>query len=126
MYSQNTPGTASGQLNPTTVLAPACPSCNRFCKPGATWKGANYCRGLILLGFIKDQPGLTGWKLSQASGMPYPDTTRGLAKLKEYGVVSTESEDRIEGGFRYRYWPSGDDDAHERYMETLRRVEALQ
>ena len=105
---------------------PTCPSCRRVCEPGATWKGANYCRGLVLLGFIKDTPGATGWELSQASGVPYTDTTRGLAKVKEYGVVNTESEDRIEGGFRYHYWPSDDDAAHERFLGALRRVEALQ
>ena len=105
---------------------PVCPSCGSTCAPGATWKGANYCRGLVLLRFIDETPGLSGWELSQASGIPHADTTRGLAKLKEYGVVATESEDRIEGGFRYRYYPSDDTVAHERFLTTLQRVEALQ
>ena len=108
------------------IKHPACPSCQRVFKPGATWAGSNFCRGLLLLTFIQNKPGLSAWELSQASGVPYTDTTRGLAKLKEYGVVSTESEDRIEGGFRYRYCPSDDTIAHERFLETLRRVEALQ
>ena len=120
----NIPSIQQHQRTGPTI--PACPGCGRVCTPGSTWKGANYCRGLILLSFIKATPGLTGWELSQASGVPYTDTTRGLAKLKEYGVVSTESEDRIEGGVRYRYWPGGDDNAHDRFLETLQRVEALQ
>ena len=41
-------------------------------------------------------------------------------------VVSTESEERIQGGVRYRYWPSSDTAAHDRFLETLRRVESLQ
>ena len=110
---------------PRQSTKPSCPSCGRVCASGATWKGANYCRGLILFRFIKDAPGLTGWELSQASGMNYTDATRGLAKLREFDVVSTESEDRIQGGVRYRYWPSGDDDAQEHFLEILRRVEAL-
>ena len=108
------------------LTRPTCPSCGRVCTPGSTWKGANYCRGLILLTFIRDKPGLTTWELSQASGNPYTDSSRGLAKLREFSVVSNESEERIQGGVRYRYWPSDDDDAHERFLATLRRVESLQ
>ena len=114
----------TSSIQPRHRTRPTCPSCGRVCEPGATWKGANYCRGLILLGLIKDTPGLTGWELSQASGLPYPDATRGLTKLREYSVVSTESEERIQGGVRYRYWPSGDTTAHELFLETLRRVES--
>jgi hypothetical protein len=110
----------------TTQKNPACPSCGRTCELGTTWRGANYCRGLILLQFIEDNPGLSGAELSEASGIPYTDATRGLAKLREYGVVSTESEERSEGGFRYRYWPAGDTAAFARFMSTLQRVEALQ
>ena len=46
--------------------------------------------------------------------------------LREYSVVSTESEERFQGGVRYRYRHSGDTAAHERFLETLRRVEVLQ
>lgn len=104
---------------------PHCPSCKRTCKPGATWAGANYCRGIILLDFIQDNPGLSAWELSQASGVPYTDATRGLNKLREYGVVNTVSEDKGDGKFRYRYWCSGDPDARQRFMNALQRAEGL-
>ena len=99
-------------------IAPSCPSCGRVCKPGETWPGANYCRGLILLGFIEDAPGLTAWELSQASGVPYTDATRGLAKLREFDAVSTEAEERPQGGYRYRYWLSGDVVARQRFADA--------
>jgi hypothetical protein len=104
---------------------PHCPSCGRVCEPGTTWKGSNYCRGLVLLRFIEDQPGLSGWELAQISGVPYTDATRGLAKLREHGVVRTESEERDQGGIRYRYRPDGGAPARARFMEALRRAEAL-
>jgi hypothetical protein len=105
---------------------PACPSCGRACEPGATWKGANYCRGLILLRFIEDKPGLSAWELSQISSVPYTDATRGLAKLRDYQAVDTVMEERSGGdGFRYRYWPTDNPDAHQRFLEALRRVEGL-
>ena len=68
------------------------------------WRGANYCRGLVLLRCIEDQPGLSAWELSQQSGIPYTDITRGLAKLREYGLVRTIAEERVQGGHRLRYW----------------------
>jgi hypothetical protein len=108
-----------------TLTKTICPSCGRLCEPAATWKGANYCRGLILLRFIEDQPGLSGWELSQTSGIPYTGATRLFAKLREYGVVTTEAEEREAGGFRYRYWPAGGAVARQRFVEALRRVEAL-
>lgn len=104
---------------------PVCPSCGRVCAPGATWKGANYCRGLILLRFIEDEPGLSGWELAQVSSMPYPETVRGLEKLREWGVVATESEDRDQGGFRYRYWTADYPAVRAHFVEVLRRVESL-
>jgi hypothetical protein len=113
-------------LTAATHPSPACPSCGRTCEPRATWRGANYCRGLILLQFIEHKPGLSGWELSQSSGIPYTDARRGLAKLGEYGVVKTESEERIEGGFRYRYWPAGSPKVRQRFLAALGRVEALQ
>lgn len=74
------------------MSSPFCPSCDRPCKRGATWHGANYCRGLALLRYIEDQPGLSGWELAQLSGIPYSDATRGLAKLREFEVVEVAQE----------------------------------
>jgi hypothetical protein len=111
---------ASNSPNP-----PRCPSCGRICTPGATWAGANYCRGLALLRHIEDKPGLSGWELSQVSGMPYAEATRGLEKLRERGVVATKAEDRAEVGFRYRYWPAGDPTVRAHFVEAVREVEAM-
>jgi hypothetical protein len=71
-------------------------------------------------------PGTSAWELSQASGLAYADAARGLAKLREHGVMSAEREERSEGGFRYRHWLSGDDAAYERFRESLRTVEVQQ
>jgi predicted transcriptional regulator len=57
--------------------------------------------------------------------MPYTDAGRGLAKLREHGVVSTESEQREAGGVRYRYRAGGNPAVRARFMEVLRRAEAL-
>jgi hypothetical protein len=104
---------------------PKCPSCGRTCDPEATWQGVNYCRGLVLLRFIEANPGLSGWELSQISGMAYNDTVRGLAKLSERGVVITQSEDRVQGGVRYRYWSVGRTLERALFVEMVRRVEGL-
>jgi hypothetical protein len=64
-----------------------CPSCRRICEPGITWEGANYCRGLILLRFIKEKPGFSGWELFQASGILYTDTTDPVARAHFVGAV---------------------------------------
>jgi predicted transcriptional regulator len=79
-----------------------------------------------LLNFIEDQPGLTGWELSEKTGIPYTDATKGLAKLREFRAVRTESEERETGGFRYRYRPIDDFQAHAAFVEAVRRVEGLQ
>jgi DNA-binding transcriptional ArsR family regulator len=81
--------------------------------------------GLALLRFIEDEPGLSGWELSQASGMPYPEATRGLEKLRERGVVKTKAEERAEVGFRYRYWPAEDPTVRAHFVEVVRDVESL-
>jgi hypothetical protein len=57
--------------------------------------------------------------------MPYPDATRGLAKLRERGAVTVEREERLEGGFRYRYWPTGGIMARQQFLAAVRSVEAL-
>jgi hypothetical protein len=104
---------------------PRCPSCGRTSEEAATWAGANYCRGLALLRFIEDQPGLSGWELAQVSGMPYPEATRGLEKLRGKGAVAAQAEERADVGFRCRYYPAGDPAARARFVEAVRRVESL-
>ena len=108
----------------TRPTAPACPSCGRICEPGKTWKGANYCRGLALLAFIAQAPGLSAWELSKLSGLPYKDTTRGLEKLREYGAVTTEREE-IEGDrFRYKYF-TGSISARQGFLDAMSHAEPL-
>jgi hypothetical protein len=114
------------QIRGTSNATPtACPSCGRVCEAGATWTGSNYCRGFTLLEFIQDNPGLSGWELAEISGVPYADATRGLAKLREYGAVATEAEEREAGGIRYRYSPAENPLAIERFLSALRRAEGL-
>ena len=67
----------------------------------------------------------SGWELAEISGLPYSATTKGLAKLREHNVVLTETEDRPEGGFRYRYWPSENVAVRQHFVEAVGRVEAL-
>ena len=107
------------------LTRPTCPSCGRIFKPGSSWAGSNYCRGLFLLGFINDNPGLSGWELSEVSGLPYGDATRGLTKLREYDAVATEKED-IEGDrFRYRY-STGSIPGRGSFLSAMSHAEALQ
>ena len=106
------------------LTRPTCPSCGRVFQSGATWQGSNFCRGLLLLAFIKDTPGLTAWELSQASGIPYEDTKKGLDKLRNYDVVTTEKE-AIEGDrFRYRY-STGSISGRQRFLDAMSHAEAL-
>jgi hypothetical protein len=101
----------------TDSCYPTCPSCKRECTPYASWPGANYCRGRVLLPWIARQPGLSAWELAQASGLSYEDTQRALIKLRQGGLVLTASEPRAQGdGFRYRYTLSDDQDAFEGFL----------
>jgi hypothetical protein len=104
---------------------PACPSCGRRFEAGLTWPGANFCRGFTLLPFIEENPGLSGWELSQLAGMDYSDASRGLARLREYSAVATEAEEREAGGIRYRYSSAENPLAIERFLAVLRRAEGL-
>lgn len=106
-----------------TRVYPACPSCGRMFRPALSWKGANYCRGLYLLRFIEDEPGLSAWTLSQRAGLAYEDTTRGLTKLRAHALVTTEEQERGAGGIRYLYYPAHDLEQRLRFMETLRVAE---
>jgi hypothetical protein len=112
-------------MGPAGQPVPHCPSCKKTFEAGTTWTGANYCRGLALAVCIKDKPGLSAWELSKASGIAYGDVHAGLLKLRDFGVVSVESEERATGGERYRYYATGDPAARARFLEALRRVEAL-
>ena len=104
---------------------PTCPSCARIFKPGATWQGSNFCRGLFLLQFVYDAPDLSAWELSQLSGLPYEDAKKGLEKLRDYDAVATVREE-IEGDrFRYRYSTGGTSD-HQRFLDAMSHAEALE
>jgi hypothetical protein len=99
----------------TIETYPVCPQCNRAFAPGQWWQGANYCRGLFLLNEIYVKSGLSAWELSQESGMAYRDVTKGLQKLRDWDIVVTETEEREQGGIRYRYFPVGDDKKNDRF-----------
>ena len=75
--------------------------------------------------FIEDTPGLSGAEMAKVSGVPYTDAVRGLAKLKEFGVVTTESETISEDRIRYRYFPGDDPDAREHFLAAMRNAETI-
>lgn len=85
---------------------PKCRFCGREFRQGEWWSWANMCRASHLLPIIVDNPGLSAWELSQVSGLNYQDTSKGLQKARDGGLVTTEAEDREAGGIRYRYWPA--------------------
>lgn len=104
---------------------PSYPSCARTIEPGASWKGSNHCKAAVLLPVIDSNPGLSTWELSHLCGVLYRDVARGLSKLREHEAVLVEKEDRGDGSYRYRHWPVGDPAVRQRFMEIVRRAEAL-
>jgi hypothetical protein len=96
---KNNEATINFQVHSNGVF-PKCPSCGRVCEPGESWRGSNYCRGAVLLQFIDIHPGLSGWELSEVSGLSYAEGTKGLGKLREYKAVVAEREDRGDGTYR--------------------------
>ena len=87
----------------TTTTYPQCPHCGKTFTPGETWFNANYCRAVFLTNFLKDNPNLTTWELSQRTNILYSDAVKGMAKAREWGLVICSAEDRSNGGIRYRY-----------------------
>ena len=75
--------------------------------------------------YIADTPGLSGAELAKVSGVPYADAVRGLAKLKEFDVVTTASETISEDRIRYRYTTSDDPNARERFVSAMRNAETI-
>jgi hypothetical protein len=71
----------------------------------------NYRRAVEALGWIRAYPGKSAWELSSISGIVYADMSKGLQKGREYGLFRVESEERDQGGIRYRYWASDSADA---------------
>ena len=124
MQSNHIPSKALGQPSLATFPAPACPSCGRVFQSGMSWAGANFCRGLLLLAFIKNTPGLSAWELSQTSEIPYDDAKKGLDKLRDYDAVSTEREELEGDRFRYRY-STGSMCTHQRFLDAMSRAEAM-
>ncbi len=90
------------------VKNPSCPSCEQSLDADGI-QGVNYCRALFLLPFIEAAPGLTGWELSQRSGLSYGATVRGTQRLRDRDAVVAEAEDRDQGGIRFRYFPAAAD-----------------
>jgi hypothetical protein len=89
----------------TTTLKPACSICHRAFARGITWSGSNFCRALFLVDYIADgNEGLSGWELSQGTGIEYQDTVRGMSKARAYRVIEARAEVKEGGGARYRYW----------------------
>ena len=109
-----------------TRTDPKCPSCGEVFEMGVFWQGANFCRGLFLLGVIAETPGLSAWELSDLSGIPMKDAQRGLEKLRSWDVVGYAAEDRGDGEtFRYRFTPLPDhEEQYARFLAQTRRVEA--
>lgn len=100
---------------------PNCPHCSRQFTPGSYWTGANYCRGIYLLNWIHQHPGLSAWELSQLAHIPYTDTTRALLKLRDWGLLVHTVEDRQGGGQRFRYECSNNAEALQNFQAALNR-----
>jgi predicted transcriptional regulator len=101
LHSNNTPSVAATQ--PLTE-ALSCPTCGRVFKTDTTVSRLLEC--------IADFPGLSGWELSQLTGLDYREASRGLRKARAWGAVEWEEEARESGGVRFRYrvaadWESG-------------------
>ena len=87
----------------TQTHFPVCPHCQREFVPGTTWFQANFCRLAFLIPIIEQYPGETAWQLAQRSGLVYADASAALAKGRAYNLFLLESEQRDNGGVRYRY-----------------------
>ena len=70
--------------------------------PGYT--GINYRRAALALSWVRQHPGKTAWELSNISGIVYAELSKGLQKGRENGLFRAVSEERNQGGVRYRYW----------------------
>ena len=105
----------------TTKIYPKCSHCQREFRPGDFWFGANFCRGLYLFETLlrheEDAP--TTWELSQETGMSYADASRAMLKLRSYGLVTYEEEERPGGGERFRYRPITDKKAFQAFAAKL-------
>lgn len=103
-----------------------CPSCGEgLSRKGVSWMGANYCRGLYLLGVIAQRPGLSGSELSQETGVPYQAVVTGLTKIRDFGeLVIAEAEERSQGGVRYRYFPLASGGRLHEYEDAARNAES--
>lgn len=110
----------------TTKIYPSCSHCQREFRPGDFWNGANYCRGLFLFETLlhHDSPATT-WELCQETGMPYADAGRAMLKLREYGLVTFDKEERPGGGERFRYCPVTDKPTYLRFANALERAAKL-
>jgi DNA-binding IclR family transcriptional regulator len=110
--------------SPVVNAAMECPSCRKDLDAAPFWVGANYCRGLYLLEVIASNPGMSGWELSQLTGMPNHNVTSGLTKLREWWVVDARAEERDQGGIRYRYFSLTDAPRRKAFEEAARAAEA--
>ena len=95
---------------------------NRDGSPRAWWladeyKGINYRRAVKAYDIVRANPGKTAWELASLSGIIYADMSKGLQKGREHGLFRFESEDRNQGGVRYRYWAIDDIDANVIFKE---------
>ena len=97
---------------------PVCRHCAKEFAPGATWRGANYCRALYLLPFIRGKPKSSAWELSQLAQLSYSDTTRAMLKLRDFRLVDYTTEEDGER-IRYRYTIKEDQQAVDRFLSAL-------
>ena len=104
----------------------SCPSCGRLFSPDATWHGANFCRALLLLDILAEEPGLSAFELGEKCGMTFPDASRGMAKLRDRNVVDFWPEEREQGGIRYRFRSKVDHDYQRgEFLKKVERQEVL-
>ncbi len=80
-----------------------CPACGNILADPRSMYCINECRGLYLWETIVEHPGLSAWELHMLTGMSYKDVSSGLEKARALGWVKGVSEEREQGGIRYRY-----------------------
>lgn len=101
-----------------------CKVCGRHVSAGVFL--VNSCRAFMALDLVKANPGLTSAELANETGETYADVSIGLTQARANKWVTSVSEEREQGGKRYRHWPLDDsgrvDNAKREHRATVQTV----
>lgn len=79
------------------------------------------CRLAYLYPLVAENPGLSVWELSELAQMDYQDASHAMAKGRRLDLFKWDSEEREQGGVRYRYFVL--DDGEERLKHGIEEIE---